>query len=71
MSNQVDDIKKRDLKSILENQYSFRFKKSNLALCPFHNDTRPSFSIKRIMEFGSFPSRKNFLVFLKKNREPG
>ena len=65
MSEQITNIKKRDLKSILENQYAFIFNNSNLALCPLPKDTIPSFSVKKNNGIWLFrESKKNFLVFL-------
>jgi len=42
----IDEIRKFNLKEILQTKFGLKFNNSNLALCPFHDDTRPSFSVR-------------------------
>jgi 5S rRNA maturation endonuclease (ribonuclease M5)/KaiC/GvpD/RAD55 family RecA-like ATPase len=47
MPDQIEEIKRIDLKDYLQNDFSLVFNSSNQALCPFHKDTYPSFSISK------------------------
>ena len=73
MSSQIDDIKNRDLKRVLQNEYGLDFNNSNLALCPFHNDTIPSFSDNDNNGTWLFRESKNtsYLFDKERNGEAG
>lgn len=46
----MDDIQeliRKDLKSYLETKEGMKFNPHNMALCPFHDDTKPSFSVNQ------------------------
>jgi len=43
----VKEIIKKDLKKYLEEKEGLLFNGNNFALCPFHNDTNPSFSVNQ------------------------
>jgi len=45
MADQIEKIKKLDLKDFLQMRYGLEFNSSDQALCPFHDDTHPSLSV--------------------------
>ncbi|MGA2585466.1 MAG: AAA family ATPase [Candidatus Aminicenantales bacterium] len=47
MKDQIEDLKKIDLKKYLQDKYGLIFNNSDHALCPFHHDTNPSLSISQ------------------------
>ena len=50
MADWFEIAKEYDLKSYLETQYRMEFKK-NFALCPFHADSKPTFSVQTTKNF--------------------
>jgi len=42
---EVEAIKRQNLRELLERDYRMKFNDDNLAICPFHDDHEPSFSV--------------------------
>ena len=45
LNPELQNLKRRNLKEMLESEYQMKFNSNNLAICPFHDDHKPSFNV--------------------------